>query len=75
MGNQRGEVVIGVMMVIMCVVMLFGGMHMMHGGQGHATDQERRVEAKHDHQKEGMHHTQNDGESHSAQDEDSRTQK
>ena len=75
-GNQRGEVVTGVMVVIMCVMMLFGGMHMMHGGHGHAADQDGRVEDKHDHHKEGMHHPQNnDGESHSTQDEDSGTQK
>jgi hypothetical protein len=65
----------GVMVVIMCVMMLFGGMHMMHGGHGHAAGQDGRVEDKHDHQKEGLHHPQNDGESHSAQDEDSGTQK
>ena len=71
-GNQRGEVVTGVMVVIMCVMMLFGGMHMMHGGHGHSADQDGRVEDKHDHQKEGMHHPQNnDEESRSAQDEDS----
>jgi hypothetical protein len=76
-GNQRGEVVTGVMVVIMCVMMLFGGMHMMHGGHGrHAADQDGRVEDKHDHQKEGMHHPQNnDGESHSAQEEDPGSQK
>jgi len=32
MRNQRVEVVTGVMVVIMCVMMLFGGMHKMHGG-------------------------------------------
>jgi hypothetical protein len=70
MGNQRGEVVTGVMVVIMCVMMLFGGMLMMRGGYGHAVDQSGRVEDKHDHQKEGMHHPQNnDGEYHSAHDE------
>ena len=75
MNNQRGEVVIGVMMVVCVVMMLSGGMHMSHGGQGHAADQDRRVEVKHDHQKEGMHHPQNDGKSHFAQDENTGTQK
>ena len=76
MGNQRGEVVTGVMVVIMCVMMLFGGMHTMHGGHQHASDQDGRVEDKHDHQKEGMHHPQNnDGEYHSAQNEESGSQK
>ncbi len=75
-GNQRGEVVTGVMVVMMCVMMLFGGMHMMHKGRRHAADQDGRVEDKHDHQKEGMNHPQNnDGESHSSQDEDSGSQK
>jgi hypothetical protein len=75
-GNRRGEVVTGVMVVIMCVMMLFGGMHMMHGGHQHAADQVGRVEDKHDHQKEGMHHLQNnDGERYSAQNEESGSQK
>jgi ABC-type nickel/cobalt efflux system permease component RcnA len=75
-GNQRGEVVTGVMVVIMCMMMFFGGMHAMHAGHGHAADQEGRVEDKHDHHKEGMHHPQNnDGEGHSAQDEDAGSQK
>ncbi len=75
-GNQRGEVVSGVMVVIMCVMMLFGGMHMMHGGHGHAAHQEGRVEDRHDHHEEGTHHSQNnDGEGHSARDEDPGTQK
>ncbi len=75
-GNQKGEVVTGVMVVIMCVTMLFGGMHMMHGGHRHAADQDGRVEDQHYHQKEGMHHPQNnDGESHSAHDEETGSQK
>ncbi len=74
-GNQRGEVVTGVMVVVMCVMMLSGGMHMMHEGHGHEVGQDRRVEDKHDRQKEVMHHQQNnDGESHSAHDEDSGSQ-
>ncbi len=55
MGNQRGEVVTGVMVVIMCVVMLFGGMHMMHGG--HQPDgSHKQVEQKHNHDEEGTQH-------------------
>jgi ABC-type nickel/cobalt efflux system permease component RcnA len=75
-GNQRGEVVTGVMVVIMCVMMLFGGMSMMHGGHRHAADQDGRVEEKHDHQQEGMHHPQNNNEGyHSAHDEETESQK
>lgn len=32
MDNQRGEVVLGIMIVMMGVMMLFGGMHLVHGG-------------------------------------------
>ena len=76
-GNQRGEVVTGVIVVIMCLgMMIFGGMGMMHGGHRHAADQDKRVEDKHDHQKEGMHHPQNnDGEYPSTQDEEPGPQK
>jgi hypothetical protein len=59
MGNQRGEIVTGVMVVMMTGMMLFGGMHMMHGHQGNS-DEHDRMESKHDHQKEGTHHMQND---------------
>lgn len=59
MGDQRGEVMTGVMVVIMVVMMLFGGVHMMHGDHRHAEDHDR-LEHKPDHQKEGMHHMQND---------------
>jgi hypothetical protein len=58
-GNQRGEVVLGVMVVIMVVMMFFGGMSMMHGGHRHAADQDRKVEDKHDHQKAEMHEMHN----------------
>jgi uncharacterized membrane protein len=71
MCNQRGEVVIVVMMIIMCSIMLFGSMHMMHGGHGHSDDRDRRVEEKHDLQKEKMNHPQNNNkEYHSAHDEE-----
>jgi len=54
-GNQRGEVVTGVMVVVMVVMMLFGGMSMMHGGHRHEENQGVKAESKHDHQKEGAH--------------------
>ncbi len=60
-GDQRGEVMTGVMVVIMVVMMLFGGMHMMHGGHRHADDHDK-AEHKTDHQKNEMHHIQNDKE-------------
>jgi hypothetical protein len=77
-GNQRGEVVTGVIVVIMCVgMMIFGGMGMMHGGHRHSDDRDKKVENKHDHQKEGIHNPQknNDGESYSAQDEEAGSRK
>ena len=58
-GNQRGEVVTGVMVVVMVVMMLFGGMSMMHGGNRHSDNQDKRTENKHDHQKEGTHEKHN----------------
>ena len=69
-GNQRGEVVTGVIVVIMCLGMLiFGGMGMMHGGHQHAADQDKRVEDKHDHQKAEMDKKHNhDAEDSSVQD-------
>lgn len=61
----------------MCVMMmLFGGLGMMHGGHRHSDDRDRRVEDKHDHQNEGMHHPQNNNEEgHSSQDEETEFQK
>jgi ABC-type nickel/cobalt efflux system permease component RcnA len=58
-GNQRGEIVTGVMVVMMVAMMIFGGMSMMHGGHRHADDQDMKAEDKHDHQKEGMHEKHN----------------
>jgi len=75
--NQRGEVVLGVMVVVMVVMMLFGGMgmHMMHGDHRHADDRDK-VEHKHDHQDEGTHQMQNCMEkSPSVQDEDTGSRK
>ena len=59
MGDQRGEVITGVMVAIMVVMMFFGGMHMMHGDHRHAEDHDR-LEHKDDHQNERMQHKQND---------------
>jgi predicted metalloprotease len=58
-GNQRGEVVTGVMVAVMVVMMLFGGMSMVHGGRQHSDNQDKRTENKHDHQKEGTHEKHN----------------
>ena len=63
MGDQRGEVMTGVMVVIMVVMMLFGGMHMMHRDHRHAENRDRNrdtLEHKPDHQKEKKQHMQND---------------
>lgn len=57
--NQRGEVMTAVMVVMMVGMMLFGGMHLMHGDHKHANNHEG-VEHKHDHQKEEMHPVHND---------------
>jgi len=51
MNNQRGEVVTGVMVVIMVGMMLFG-MVFMHGGHGDHKD----VEHKQDHADKGHQH-------------------
>ncbi len=55
MRNQRGEVVTGVMVVTMCVMMLFGGMHMMHGGHRSEGDH-LQMEQKHNHDEDGSQH-------------------
>ncbi len=61
MRNQRGEVVTGVMVVIMCVMMLFGGMHMMHGEHRSEGDH-RQMEQKHILDEGGMQHMHNHAE-------------
>lgn len=63
LGSQRGEVVTGVMVAIMVVMMLLGGMHMMHGDRDdrHGGDHDK-MEHKHDHQKEEKHHQHQDDE-------------
>ncbi len=48
MRNQRGEVVVGVMVVMMVVMMISGGMHMRHGGHRSEADH-RQMEQKHNH--------------------------
>ena len=63
MGNQKGEVVTGVMVVMMVGMMLFGGMHWMHGDHRHENDHdgsEHKQDHQHGQQKESMHHMQND---------------
>lgn len=65
MRNQKGEVITGAMVVIMVVMMLFGGMHMMHGGRDHRhgddhDGSEHKHDQQHDQQKEGMHQMHND---------------
>ncbi len=54
MRNQRGEVVTGVMVIIMGVMMIFGGMHMLHGERGSEGDH-ARIEHRHS-REEGMQH-------------------
>ena len=44
MKNQRGEIVTGVMVAMMVVMMIVGGMHMMHGEHKHG---EHRSEGDH----------------------------
>ena len=61
-GNQRGEIVTGVMVVMMVAMMIFGGMSMMHGGHRHADradHQDMKAADKQDHQKEAMHEKHN----------------
>ncbi len=57
-GNQKGEVMTGLMVVMMVVVMLFGGMHVMHGDHRHGEDHDR-MEHRQDQQKEKMDHKYN----------------
>jgi hypothetical protein len=54
MSDRKGEIVTGVMVVIMAVmmvVMMFGGMHMMHGDHKSEGDN-ARIEKKHQHDEE-----------------------
>lgn len=61
MRNQRGEVVTGVMVVIMCVMMLFGGMHMMHEGHRSEGDN-RQMGQEHNHYEDDMQRMHNNAE-------------
>lgn len=54
MRNQRGEVVIAVMVVIMGLTMIIGGMRVLHGEHGSDGDH-ARIEHRHTHD-EGMQH-------------------
>ncbi len=55
MRNQRGEVVAGVMVVMMVVMMIFGGMHVMHGEHRSEGDHQQ-TEQKHNHDEDGPQH-------------------
>ncbi len=58
MRDQRGEVVTGVMVIMMVVMMIFGGTHMMH--EGHESGGEHRhMEQKHNHDKDDTQHMHN----------------
>lgn len=55
MGNQRGEIVTGLMVAMMVVMMILGGMHMMHGEHKSGGD---HAQIKHNHgDAEEMHQT------------------
>ncbi len=62
MRNQKGEVVTGVMVVMMVVMLVFGGMHLMHRDHG-----ERRNTADRPHHEEGHDHHEK-GQQHGHQD-------
>ncbi len=55
MRNRRGEVVPGVMVVMMAVMMIFGGMHTMHRRHRSEGDH-RQMEQKHNYDKDGTQH-------------------
>ncbi len=59
MGNQRGEVVTAVMVVMMCVMMIFGGMHMFHG-EHRALEDHAKIDHKHS-RDEDMQHMRGSG--------------
>ncbi len=68
MRNQKGEVVTGVMVAMMVIMMLFGGMHWMHGDHRHGNDHdgsEHKHDHQHDQQKKGMHQMHHDEGDHS----------
>ncbi len=59
MHNQRGEIVTGVMVILMGVMMIFGGMHMLHGERGSEGDH-ARIEHRHT-RDEGMQRMHDNG--------------
>jgi ABC-type nickel/cobalt efflux system permease component RcnA len=54
MNNQRGEIVTGIMVVMMATMMIFG-MVFMHGGHGDGHDHEN-AEHKQEHADKGHQH-------------------
>ncbi len=62
MGNQKGEVVTGVMVAMMAGMMIFGGMFSMHGGHKDHGDRKDPVKdgQKHEHAGMGPKHMQHD---------------
>ena len=61
MRNQRGEVVIGIMVLIMGVMMIFGGMHMLHG-EHKSEGNQAQIEHKHSRGEDMRHIRNNDKE-------------
>ena len=61
MRNQRGEVVTGLMVIMMGVMMIFSGMHMMHG-EHRAERDHTQVERERGHDKGMQHMHDNDDE-------------
>ncbi len=57
MRNQKGEVVTGVMVFMMVVMMVFGGMHLMHRdhGEHRSAADDPKHEQGHDHEKGHQH--------------------
>ena len=51
MKNQRGEIVTGVMVAMMVVMMILGGMRMMHGDHKHGDhkSEDGQTQTRHDH--------------------------
>ena len=65
MRNQRGEVVTGVMVVMMCVMMLFGGMRMTHIEHG-SEESRAQIEHKPSRPDESMQHMHDNGDQQAA---------
>ncbi len=65
MRNQKGEVVTGVMVVMMVAMMIFGGMHFMHRdhgdhGESRGAGEDMHLDHGHDHQKGHQHEHRGD---------------